>query len=137
MRDALIRRFAPPSLVVDESDEVVEVIGDVSPWCWVADGQHSSHVVALLRDELKPVVRSLLVQLRHGGVSAPERDVTTADQTIRVAVQRLAGDSTTVVSFTALAPAGEDQPPSGRFVSTPTWTGSAASWSPPGKRCSP
>jgi two-component system CheB/CheR fusion protein len=111
MRDALIRTFAPPSLVLDDNDEVVEVIGDVSLWCWVADGRHSSHVVALLRDDLKSVVSSLLIQLRHAGVPSAERDVTTANGRVRVAVQRLRGDSTAVVSFGALDARGTDQPP--------------------------
>ena len=31
--DALLAQLLPPSLVTDENDEVVDVIGDVSPWC--------------------------------------------------------------------------------------------------------
>ena len=110
LRHALIRRFAPPSLVTDANDEVVEVIGDVSPWCWVADGRHSNHVVALLRDELKPAVRSLLVQLRHGAVQSAERDLTTASGRVRIGVQRLRDEATgpAVISFTALASEADD-----------------------------
>ena len=110
LRDALIRRFAPPSLITDAQDDVIEVIGDVAPWCWVADGRHSSHVVALLRDELKPVVRTLLVQLRHGGVDVAERSVTSAG--VRVSVTRLGRDASgpAVISFTPLIPQDGEEP---------------------------
>jgi two-component system CheB/CheR fusion protein len=102
LRDALIRRFAPPSLVLDADDEVIEVIGEVSRWCWVAEGRHSSHVVALLREELRPVVRGLLLRLRHDGSETVRRSVTTATGTVLVSVVRLGDDSAAgrlVVSF--------------------------------------
>jgi two-component system CheB/CheR fusion protein len=102
LRDALIRRFAPPSLVLDADDEVIEVIGEVSRWCWVAEGQHSSHVVALLREELRPAVRGLLLRLRHGGSETVQRSVTTPTGAVLISVGRLDDDSTlarSVVSF--------------------------------------
>ncbi|MSV43624.1 MAG: hypothetical protein F2911_09155, partial [Actinobacteria bacterium] len=91
LRDALVRRFAPPSLVIDPDHQVVEVVGDVSPWCWVAEGQPTSHVVGLLREGLRPIVRSMLVEARSG--QAVERDVTGPEGSVRVSVHPLGSDA--------------------------------------------
>ncbi|MEI6624513.1 MAG: CheR family methyltransferase, partial [Actinomycetes bacterium] len=89
MRDALIDQFTPPALVVDANDDVIEVIGDVSPWCWVAPGQPSAQVVALLREELRVPVRSLLVQTRYGGPDQQPRAVMTPAGDTRLESRRL------------------------------------------------
>ncbi|MEI6623820.1 MAG: chemotaxis protein CheB [Actinomycetes bacterium] len=89
MRDALIDRFTPPALAVDANDDVIEVIGDVSPWCWVAPGQPSAHVVALLRDALRVPVRSLLIQARHGSPDQGARTVMTPGGDARLEARRL------------------------------------------------
>ncbi|MEI8082246.1 MAG: chemotaxis protein CheB, partial [Actinomycetes bacterium] len=89
MRDALIDQFTPPALVVDGNDDVIEVIGDVSPWCWVAPGQPSAHVVALLREELRVPVRSLLVQARYGRPEQELRTVMTPGGDTRLEARRL------------------------------------------------
>lgn len=78
LHDALIKRFTPPALVVDANDDVIEVIGDVSAWCWVAPGQPSADVVALLRDELRAEVRSVLVQARRGAAAKVVRTLVTS-----------------------------------------------------------
>ena len=67
IRDSLLAQLLPPSLVVDGNDDVVEVVGDVGPWCWVAPGTPSTNLVALLREELRVKVRTLLLRSRHGG----------------------------------------------------------------------
>jgi two-component system CheB/CheR fusion protein len=87
LREALIARFAPASLVIDAAESVIEVVGDVTDWCWVAQGPPSAHVVAMLREELRPVVRSMLLQLKHG--SPVTREVHFADGVVRIGVTRI------------------------------------------------
>ena len=113
LRDALIRRFAPPSLVIDAEQHVVEVVGDVTPWCWVAEGQPTSHVLGLLREGLRPVVRSMLVEARTG--ATVERDVNTPNGRVRVSVHSLGSDASglATVSFEGLDSHPPTEPTSG------------------------
>ncbi|MEI6621076.1 MAG: EAL domain-containing protein [Actinomycetes bacterium] len=89
LRDALVDQFTPPALVVDANDDVIEVVGDVSPWCWVAPGEPSAHVVALLRAELRAAVQSLLIRARHGGAEQGVRTLMADDGSARLEVRRI------------------------------------------------
>jgi two-component system, chemotaxis family, CheB/CheR fusion protein len=62
--DALVRRFAKPSLVVDENHHLLEVIGDVSPYCRIPDGRITAEVSTFLRDELQAEARALFLLVR-------------------------------------------------------------------------
>ena len=101
LRDALIRRFAPPSLITDDRDEVIEVIGDVSlgvgsptgataatssPSCAASS---SLSCAACSSSSVRPTSR------------APDRDVPTADGVVRVLVRRLSpgAASPAIISF--------------------------------------
>jgi two-component system CheB/CheR fusion protein len=97
----VLKLWAPPLLVVNDADEVVQVVGDVSPWCWVADGPYTSQVTTLMRDDLQPVVSSLLLRLHHGEGSRHARRVATADGTVEVTARRLDGSDEVfaVISF--------------------------------------
>ena len=66
LQDSLLAALLPPSLIIDSDDDVIDVVGDVSPWCWVAPGPPSRQVVALVRAELRVPVSSLIMRLRHG-----------------------------------------------------------------------
>ncbi|WP_082079932.1 chemotaxis protein CheB [Williamsia herbipolensis] len=66
----LLATVASPSLVLDDAETVIEVIGDVSSWCAVSVGRHTGHVVDLIRERYRPAVRTMLSQLRH---SEPDR----------------------------------------------------------------
>ncbi|MEI6623573.1 MAG: EAL domain-containing protein [Actinomycetes bacterium] len=89
LRDILIDQFLPPALVVDANDDVIEVIGDVSPWCLFSPGQPSTHVVAMLREQLRPEVANLLLLARRGGTQTLERDVHTPEGPTRLKVRAL------------------------------------------------
>ncbi|MEI8080970.1 MAG: EAL domain-containing protein, partial [Actinomycetes bacterium] len=105
LRDALVDQFTPPALVVDANDDVIEVIGDVTPWCWVAPGQPSAHVVALLRAELRSAVQSLLIRARHGGSDQGTRTVLADDGSARLEVRRIGPDESdwVLLTFTPVA----------------------------------
>ncbi|MEB3318886.1 MAG: chemotaxis protein CheB [Cyanobacteriota bacterium] len=64
--DALIRIFAKPCLVVDANHLLVEVIGDVSPFCQMPQGRLTSTAISFLRDDLKAEARALLLLARAG-----------------------------------------------------------------------
>ncbi len=84
LRDTLVARLVPAALVVDGADDVVDVIGDVTPWCWVAQGPPSLQVLALLREDLRPTVQTLLLRLRHGGGDEVEARLQTPDGQLHV-----------------------------------------------------
>lgn len=102
MRDALIRVFAPPAIVVDGDDAVVELIGDVSPWCGFPDGEFSPYLRSLLRPGTRPVVTALLVQLRRGIQGVAQAELAQAgEMPVHVVAQLLPGakDGLAVISF--------------------------------------
>jgi len=68
--EALIRTLAPPCLVVDENHDLVEVIGDVSPYCKLPEGRLTAAAGAFLRDELQPEARALFLLVRADRSSA-------------------------------------------------------------------
>ncbi|MCH9816769.1 MAG: PAS domain-containing protein [Actinomycetia bacterium] len=89
LRDQLVNRFSPPALVLDGNDDVIEVIGDVSPWCWVAPGQPSTNVIALVREELRVPVRSLLIQARYRSPEQEPRSELTPEADTRIEASQL------------------------------------------------
>ena len=101
----VLKMWAPPLLVVNAADEVVQVVGDVSPWCWVADGPYTSQVTTLMRDDLQPIVTSLLLRLHHGHGSRHARRVATPEGPVEITAQRLDGSDQVfaVISFDAHA----------------------------------
>lgn len=64
--EALIRVFARPSLVLDENHLLIEVIGDVSPFCQMPQGRLTNTAISFLRDELKAEARALFLLARAG-----------------------------------------------------------------------
>lgn len=59
--EALIRLLAHPSLVMDQDHQLVEVIGDVSPFCRLPEGTMPSIAGAFLRPELQAEARALVL----------------------------------------------------------------------------
>jgi two-component system CheB/CheR fusion protein len=109
----LLQALAAPSLVLDEHDSLIEVIGDVSPWCLVAAGSYTGHVVELLREPYRPVVRAMLSQLRHSSIDTVLRQAAGPDGPVEFSVTRfVSGAVSAVVSFRvpAAGAAGADAP---------------------------
>jgi len=62
--EALARSLIKPSLVVDENHHLLEVIGDVSPYCRIPDGRITAEVSTFLCDELQAEARALFLLVR-------------------------------------------------------------------------
>ncbi|MCX6469259.1 MAG: diguanylate cyclase, partial [Corynebacteriales bacterium] len=108
----LLATVAPPSLILDDAETVIEVIGDVSSWCAVSVGRYTGHAVDLIRERYRPAVQTMLSQLRHS-----EPDIVTrvlfepGVRRVEVIVARLSASGTgAVVSFRPLPDAIEPEP---------------------------
>ncbi|GGF93304.1 hypothetical protein GCM10007304_03960 [Rhodococcoides trifolii] len=104
----LLRTLASPTLVVDEHGGLVEVIGDVSLWCSVAEGPHSGHVGELLREPYRLAIRAMLSQLRFSDPGEIVRDVGNGPEAVTVTATRMVGDGlSALVSFALPADGAE------------------------------
>jgi two-component system CheB/CheR fusion protein len=70
LHEALTRTLLPPALVLDESHNLVEVIGDVSAYCRVPEGRMTAAAGAFLREELQSEARALFLLVRADHVVA-------------------------------------------------------------------
>jgi two-component system CheB/CheR fusion protein len=77
--EALVRTLARPSLVLDEHHELLQVIGDVSPYCRIPEGRITAAATALLRPELQGEARALFLMVRADGQTVISRPLTLAD----------------------------------------------------------
>jgi two-component system CheB/CheR fusion protein len=64
--DALTRVFVKPCLVLDENHTLVEVIGDVSPYCKLPEGRMTGAAISFLREDLQAEARALFLLARAG-----------------------------------------------------------------------
>jgi two-component system CheB/CheR fusion protein len=64
--EAMIRIFGKPCLVLDQNHLLVEVIGDVSPYCRMPEGRLTGAAVSFLRDELQSEARALFLLVKAG-----------------------------------------------------------------------
>lgn len=71
--EALVRSTCPPCVVLDEAHELVEVIGDVSPYCRLPEGRISSAATTFLLPDLQAEARALLLIVRADGQSVRSR----------------------------------------------------------------
>lgn len=65
--EALVRSTGQVFMVVDEDLELIEVVGDVSPFCRVPEGRVTTAALSLLRPELQEEARALLLLSRTQG----------------------------------------------------------------------
>ncbi|MCT0208037.1 chemotaxis protein CheB [Synechococcus sp. CS-1332] len=65
--EALVRSTCPPCVVLDEAHELVEVIGDVSPYCRLPEGRISSAATTFLLPDLQAEARAMLLIVRADG----------------------------------------------------------------------
>lgn len=101
--EALIRTLAHPCLVLDENHDLVEVIGDVSPYCRIPEGRLTAAAGALLRAELQPEARTLFLLVRadrraasSGLLHLPERELALR---LKAAPLQVGERALTVLSF--------------------------------------
>ena len=73
--DALAALRPRPCLVLNERHEVVEVIGDVLPYCRIAQGRPSTAATSFLRPELGAEARALLLVVRASGERVPGQPI--------------------------------------------------------------
>jgi two-component system, chemotaxis family, CheB/CheR fusion protein len=64
--EVLIRVLGKPCLVLDQNHVLVEVIGDVSPFCRMPEGRLTGAAISFLRDELQSEARALLLLVKAG-----------------------------------------------------------------------
>ncbi|HBH73343.1 MAG TPA: diguanylate cyclase [Synechococcales bacterium UBA10510] len=64
MLQSLVQAICPPSMVLDEDHELVEVIGDITPYCRIPQGRLTSVASSFLREELQSEARSLFLMSR-------------------------------------------------------------------------
>ncbi|MDQ1308696.1 MAG: two-component system, chemotaxis family, CheB/CheR fusion protein [Actinomycetota bacterium] len=113
--EALVRSLAAPCLVMDESRDLVEVVGDVSPFCRVPEGRASAAAISILHPDLQAEARGLLLMTRADGepLTGQLIDLPTAGVRVRMQARPLqAGDrSLTVLSFLAQETTPDSEPP--------------------------
>ncbi|QJT09008.1 CheR family methyltransferase [Oceanidesulfovibrio marinus] len=67
LRDAITSQFGPPSVLVNDSDEIIQIHGDVSPFLGLAEGDPSRDVYSAARKYIRPHVRSAMHKARNDG----------------------------------------------------------------------
>jgi len=65
---ALLTRFAPPSMIVNEAHEVVHLYGDISTYFRLREGTASLEIPRLLPESLVPVASALLYKVARDKV---------------------------------------------------------------------
>lgn len=101
--EALVRSLVQPSLVVDDNHDLVEVVGDVSPFCKIPEGRMTASAGAYLRDELQSEARALLLLVRADRASARSTSLSLPGVELPIRLEAVpiqVGDrSLTVLSF--------------------------------------
>ncbi|MEB3260500.1 MAG: CheR family methyltransferase, partial [Cyanobacteriota bacterium] len=101
--EALIRVFAKPSLVLDDTHHLVEVIGDVSPFCQMPQGRLTNAAISFLRDELKAEARALFLLARAGRSPVRSGRLQLADRShplrLEASTLRVGDQDLTLLSF--------------------------------------
>ena len=106
--------FGPPCLVLDENNDLIEVVGDVSLYCRLGSGRLSAAALSYVREELQAETRALLLAGRASTGPLQGRTVELADAAgyVHLQVRRLpVGDRLlTLLSFIADAEPAPDIP---------------------------
>ena len=106
--EALLRSSGRRFMVIDDSQELIEVVGDVSPFCRVPEGRATTSALALLLPEVRDETRSLILLSQSegtevtGGIQHLENDI--APFRISVRPVPLGDRDLHVVEFLAASP---------------------------------
>lgn len=77
--ESLVRHVIAPCLVLDEDHNLVEVIGNVSPYCRIPEGMITTAAGAFLRQELQAEAKALLLLVRADRYRASSGTLSLAD----------------------------------------------------------
>jgi two-component system CheB/CheR fusion protein len=91
-RDALIERYAPPSILVDDDYVLRHVLGDVRPYLSVRPGKATGDILKMLGDEVRPHVRTLLFEAFRSEGEPVQRRLEMGDGSVDVEATRLRAD---------------------------------------------
>jgi len=102
MLEALLRSLCHCALVLNENQELVEVIGDISPYCRMPEGRMTISACAFLRVELQAQASALVQQVNanHNAASSRSIRIEDSDDLIRLnAVPLQLGDKKLTVLY--------------------------------------
>ncbi|MEA5413745.1 chemotaxis protein CheB [Synechococcus sp. BA-132 BA5] len=122
--EALVRSSFPPCVVLDEAHELVEVIGDVSPFCRLPQGRASSAATSFLLPDLQAEARALLLIVRTDGQTIRSRVLHVPDFNLRLRLEARPLDVNerrlTLLSFLQMPEGGSEPGTSGdSFIRAP------------------
>ncbi len=113
--EALVRSSGRIFLILDEDHNLVEVVGDVSPYCRVPEGRATSAAGSFLRPELQEEARALFLLSRTSSGPATGRVIhlTDPDIAVRLEASRLpvATRQLIVLAFLPVPDAVADEAP--------------------------
>ncbi len=92
LREQLARAYAPPSVLLDADNKLVELFGPTQPYFQLCEGGAQLDVLRLIRPDLRTELRALIHRVRQGGVasaSGQERFADGADTGMRITVAQL------------------------------------------------
>ncbi|WP_254216970.1 chemotaxis protein CheB [Synechococcus sp. CCY 9618] len=112
--EALVRSTCPPCVVLDENHELVEVIGEVRPFCRLPEGRISSAATTFLLPELQAEARALFLMVRADGLPIRSRLVHLPEFDIRLRLEarpmRVGDRVLTVLTFLQESSGSADVP---------------------------
>ncbi|AGW14443.1 CheR family methyltransferase [Megalodesulfovibrio gigas] len=105
-QQALLKTFAPPSLLVDERDTILHMEGDLSPFLELPQGRFSNEAVRLVRPPLRLPLRNALRQARRQktlvvahGISLSDRPQTVVEVQVHPMQEEYCQESCLLVAF--------------------------------------
>ncbi|MEA5422746.1 chemotaxis protein CheB [Synechococcus sp. CCY9202] len=108
--EVLIRAFCQPSLVLDERHDLVEVIGDITPYCRLPEGRLTTAAQSFLRPELRSEARALFLLTPAVNTTARSTAVhlEDLDQWVRLELRCLTVDGRSILLL-SFVPQGEKE----------------------------
>ena len=100
--EALLRVCAGPSLVLDEHHDLVEVVGDVTPFCRVPEGRLLASAESFVRPELREEATAMSLMVQPGDAPIIGRSISMGnDAAVHMVAQPLlvAGRHLVVLTF--------------------------------------
>ncbi len=85
--EAMVRILGQPSLVLDETHALVEVVGEVQTFCRLPQGRINAAAHAFLRPELQTAARALLLLVRADGRAVASEPIALEDPPLRLRLE--------------------------------------------------